>query len=43
VVIAYRLRPLIRTHRAQVAGHIGGEDRGEAVDGTHFLPDDRLA
>jgi hypothetical protein len=30
------MRPLlIRPHQARVPGHIGGEDRGEAADGSH--------
>ena len=26
---------LIRTHQARIAGHIGGEDRGETADRRH--------
>jgi hypothetical protein len=29
---------LIRTHQARIAGHIGGEDRGEAAERGHFSP-----
>jgi hypothetical protein len=33
------VRPLlVRTHQARVAGHIGGEDRGETADGKPFVP-----
>jgi hypothetical protein len=38
------VRPLlIRPHQARVAGHIGGEDRGEAADRGHRLSGGRLA
>jgi hypothetical protein len=29
---------LISAHQARVAGHVGGEDRGEAADRGHFSP-----
>jgi hypothetical protein len=29
---------LIRAHQARIAGHIGGEDRGETADRGHVLP-----
>ena len=33
------MRPLlIRTHQARIAGHIGGENGGEAADRGHFWP-----
>jgi hypothetical protein len=31
----------IRSHQARVAGHIGGEDSGEAANWGHFLPGGR--
>ena len=29
---------MIEAHRKRVAGHIGGEDRGEAAGGGHWDP-----
>jgi hypothetical protein len=38
------VRPLlIRAHQARVAGHVGGEDRGEAADGGHLSVGGQLA
>ena len=38
------VRPLfVRAHQPRVPGYVGGEDRGEAADGRHFLSGGRLA
>ena len=46
-LLEVRLQPLvrpllIRAHQARIAGHVGGEDRGETADRGHFLPGDGL-
>ena len=43
-----RLQPLerallVRSHQARIAGHIGGEDRGEAAGGGHRGPSTRFS
>jgi hypothetical protein len=38
------VRPLfVHPHQAGIAGHVGGEDRGQAADRGHFSPGARLA